>query len=272
MEKDLLEVAPSVEVLISTMNQKDLSIVDTMNINGDCVAINQCNVQSSQVLNDFHRTIKFLSFKEKGLSRSRNCALEAATSDICIIADDDEIFVDNYKDIVQKQFSDNPNFDILVFQVIGIDKHFKSYPTEEKRLGYISSMKVSSVQIAFKRQSIMNAKIKFNEQFGAGSIYQVGEENIFLFEALRKGMKIKYIPVKIADLYMGDSTWFKGYNSEYFIWKGAAFTAMSKSFSVLLILQFALRKYKLYRNNIGILDAIKYLFVGRKKYMVKGSG
>jgi hypothetical protein len=57
----------------------------------------------------------------------------------------------------------------------------------------------------------------------------------------KKGLKLKYLPNKKADIHLGNSTWFNGYNSDYFIAKGAAFTAMTKLFSIFFILQFALK-------------------------------
>ena len=131
-------------------------------------------------------------------------------------------------------------------------------------------MKVSSVEIAFKSQSIKDTGVRFNEIFGAGAKYFAGEENIFLYDCLKEGLSIQYVPIKIADLHIGESSWFKGFDKEYFIAKGAIFTAMSKSFSIPLIMQFALRKYKLYKDENTIYLVIKYMLEGRKKFLNEG--
>ena len=107
----------------------------------------------------------------------------------------------------------------------------------------------------------------FNELLGAGAKYSMGEENDFLFKCLKKGLKIKYIPIKIADLYIGESSWFNGYNDKYFIDRGASFTSMSKRFSNILIVQFAIRKRKLYKDKMSVIKAIKLMLCGKKDYL-----
>ena len=52
------------------------------------------------------------------------------------------------------------------------------------------------------------------------------EENALLFQCLRKKLKVYYIPKVIADLHIGESTWFTERNEQYFMGKGAAFAAM----------------------------------------------
>lgn len=255
------------QVLISTMNQKNYKLLEKMNINSEAIVINQCekNQKNKIKLNQFD--IAWVDTDERGLSKSRNMAIDTSNSDICLLADDDLIYVDNYKDIISEQFKLYPEADIITFQVEGIEKKFKNYHSKSRKLNYITSMKVSSVEIAFKSETLKTEGIRFNETFGSGAKYFMGEENIFLYDSLKKGLRLQYVPIKIADLHTEDSTWFTGYDKEYFIAKGAVFTAMSRSFSMLLIVQFALRKYKLYKEKNTVYTVIKYMLEGRKKYL-----
>ena len=220
----------------------------------------------SKEKNDDYEVI-WIDSDERGLSKSRNLAIKNSKADICLIADDDMIYANQYKNIILEQFNLHTNYDILVFQIEGINKKFKKYNKKSKDINFINSMKISSVEIAFRRKKIVENNIEFNELFGAGAKYYCGEENIFLYDAIRKKMKIKYIPIKIADIYLGDSTWFEGYNNRYFITKGAAFTAMSKLFSIPLILQFAFRKRKLYKERISTFKVISLMLYGKKEYL-----
>lgn len=136
----------------------------------------------------------------------------------------------------------------------------------EKNINKFSSFKVSSVQMAFRLKKIWEKNIFFNEKFGAGAEYISGEENLFLLECLRKGLKIKYVPVKIADLYIGNSSWFKGYNEKYFKTKGAFSYCSFRKLWWLYILQFALRKYKLYKNELSFFNALKFMSEGMSEY------
>lgn len=255
------------EVLLSTMYQKDDTFLRNMNLETNCLAINQTNTDKEIYHKGYNYRI--ISTYERGLSRSRNMAIDNMEGDICILSDDDVEYVEGYSKIIIDEFEKNPDYDILAFMVEGKDKKFKEYSKKEKRLGYITSLKVSSVEIAFKAESIKKNNIKFNELLGTGSLFYMGEENAFLYACLRKGLRIKYIPKKIADIYVGNSTWFNGFDKEYFVNKGAAFTGMTKRASIFLIIQFAIRHYINYKDSLSFINAFKNMLRGRKVYISK---
>lgn len=127
-------------------------------------------------------------------------------------------------------------------------------------------MRIQSIQITFKRNSIQNGLIKFKEKFGAGIKYFLGEENIFLYECLKEKKKIYYVDEKIGKVNYESSAWFKGFSKEFFCSEGAVFYVISKRFYRILILQYAIRKRKEYKNTIKIKDAIKYMLEGANEY------
>lgn len=257
----------SLQVLISTMYQTDYSLIKKMNIQSDVVVVNQCNKNNFREFRTDNFKIKWINSVERGLSRSRNIAIKYANNDFCLLADDDLEYVKDYESIILEQFQKYPEADVITFKVEGIEKKFKDYHTRSRKLNYLTSMKVASVEIAFRLESIKKAGISFNELFGAGAKYLMGEENIFLFECIKCGLNIIYVPVKIANLHILESTWFKGYDEEYFRSKGAAFTVMSRLFSFLFVIQFAIRKYKLFKKETTRLKALKYMLEGRKQYL-----
>lgn len=266
MEKEL---SVRTQILISTMHQVDTSILDKMNIHADAVVINQCDLENKRNFEYNGYSITWIDTKERGLSRSRNMALKNATAEYCIIADDDEEFLPQSIDRVEKAFSEHQEYSLLRFKICGIQNIFKRYPKNEEKISWIRSMKVSSVELAFKRQEIIESGIEFDVCIGAGTQFLMGEENAFLWECLRKNKKIYYVPEIIANLHLGDSTWYEGFNSRYFIGKGAAFAAMSNRYATLLIIQFALRKYRVYKKNVGLMDAIRFMMQGKEQYLKK---
>ena len=134
-------------------------------------------------------------------------------------------------------------------------------------MGYIRSMKISSVEITFKRQPIIEAGVRFNESFGSGSgMYAMGEENIFLYDCLKRKLKIFYLPIEIGKVNDGNSTWFKGFNEKYFFDLGACFAAMGGYLAWIYILQYAIRKYKIYKNATTFKESIKYMLHGAINY------
>ena len=255
------------QALISTMNQQDYELINEMNIDTNAIVINQGDRKSVDKFNSNNSKITWINSKSRGLSKSRNIALRNATSAVCLLADDDLKYIKGYKDIILEQFKLYPNADIITFQVEGIENKFKDYYNKPRNLNYLTSMKVSSVEIAFKVDSIRKKDICFNELFGSGAKYISGEESLFLIDSLKSGLKLQYVPIKIADLHLGESSWFKGYNKDYFSTKGAVFAAMSEIFSIPLIIQFALRKHKLFSREMTRSQAIKIMLKGRREFL-----
>jgi len=137
-----------------------------------------------------------------GLSKNRNNALRHATADILILADDDIGLHPAYPHLIRKAFKKQPSIDVACFQIRTPDGSpcYKKYPTNERKLTRLNQLKaVSSIEIAFRRQSISQKHIWFDERFGLGATANAGEEFLFLAECLRKGLKIMFFPVYIVE-------------------------------------------------------------------------
>lgn len=256
--------AESVCVLVSTMNQPDnATLQKEMNIGGRYTVINQVTKVNDVPVDINSQSRKFLSFKERGLSRSRNRAVENSTAEICVVADDDMYYVDGYQEIISEAYKKYPDADIIAFHVDNEDKVKQKKVMKEGRIGFIKSMRIASWQITFKRSSLLKKGIIFDEKFGTGTEDYMGEENILLFDCLKSKSKIYYVPTKIATLKKDtESTWFNGYDEKYFIVSGKKFHRMSAWCSYLMAVQFALRKRSRYKGGFGTFKALSYLFQG----------
>lgn len=258
------------QVLLSAMHLDDESYIDSLNITSDCVVINQCdrekdqNIVRKNILG-IEQKVKYIETKDRGLSRSRNMAIYNASEDICIFCDNDVEYVDNYQEIILNAFDTHKDADLIVFYIKRKEKPQPNF-ADERRMDYLSVLKIFSPEIAFRREAVSD--IKFDEKFGAGSNkYIMGEENIFLYDCLKAHKKIYYVPTKIAELREVESTWFSGYDERFFISRGANYAAMTRLFSLLLILQFAVRKTKEYKDEMSIFGALKYMLKGRREYL-----
>ena len=95
----------------------------------------------------------------------------------------------------------------------------------------------------------------------------MGEENIFLFDCLKSGLKIYYEPQVIAKLHMNESTWFSGYNKKYFLDRGAVSRKLYGDITGLfMILAFSVKNYKKYRNDMSVLNGLKYMIFGYREF------
>ena len=81
-----------VEVLMSVMHQTDMSVGYKANVGTDLLIVNQCDHDDydEQVV-DGHLW-RMISTTERGLAKSRNLAIRNAKGDICVLADDDEVY------------------------------------------------------------------------------------------------------------------------------------------------------------------------------------
>lgn len=135
-----------------------------------------------------------------GLSRNRNNSLKNASGDICLISDDDvKLYPDGLQQIIST-FEQNSDLDLATFRYHSTDfpKFYPEYSfnlNEEPKFYYTTSF-----EIAFRRTSIIDGQIKFNELFGLGApVLCAGEENIFILQSLRHGLTSRFYPITIAE-------------------------------------------------------------------------
>lgn len=163
----------------------------------------------------------FFEFKEKGLSKSRNRALDKAQGDIILFADDDVSFVDDLESKIIRAFEQYPDADVITFRVQTPDGlAYKSSYSDTKFTHTRSSIyKVSSVEIAVRSSSVKKHSIRFDENFGLGAQFKSGEEVIFLNDCLDAGLKVIYVPEVIVFHPLESSG--KVLDASYFRSKGA---------------------------------------------------
>ncbi len=249
------------QVLLSVMNINDWQAQKKLaNISSGMVMINQVTDLNTSLINYKRKDIVVESFRERGLSVSRNRAIRLSDAHICVIADGDVTYEDDYERTITDAFDKFIDADIIIFSIQRIDGTMMR--VRPGRVGILHSMKVNSKLIAFRRESITGNGIAFDVRFGAGTDFYMGEENIFLSDCRRKGLKIISHPVQIAHLRPHVSTWPRERNEKYFYNKGRMFHRISPIFAYVLCLQFALRKSGKRNESIGIPNALRAIFKG----------
>ena len=260
----------SIDVLISTMNlftnKQYNDLLKNMNIKNNSVVINQCP-GSDKLLNlSNDKNNRIYSYSNKGLSISRNNAISKSKADICILADDDLRYNENYQQIVLNAYEKYPEADLIAFYVSSDNPNNVKPKLSFGKVGLLKSFKIQSVQLTFRRDKIQEKNIKFDELFGAGTELYMGEENIFIFDCIKSGLHLYSYPVEFAKLNNRESSWFKGYDEKYFQVKSACFYRMSKFFWLFLCIQFIVRKYKIYKKDISSFKALKNMVIGKNNY------
>ncbi|MCQ2576991.1 MAG: LicD family protein [Treponema sp.] len=266
------------EIEISTMHKSQEQCVEMllrMNIHCDCMIINQCDKDDyeEQYLKKNDGTlqrVRIFYTTTRGLSNSRNIALENCCADILGVADDDLEYYDNFHKTIIEGWEENTKADVLIFNM---DSFNKVYPDHGFKCGYFNVFGFCSVLVTFRTASLRKARyrdgrsLRFNPLFGTGSKYvKSGEENIFLSDCYHAGLSIYYTPRKILKRPESESSWFHGYTQDFLEDRGAIFYAMSRNLYLFLILQFAVRKYKDFPD-ISFWKRLKYMDDGKNNFL-----
>lgn len=257
-----------VEVLVSTMHQKNHDFLNEMNISTDAVIVNQTDCEKYEDITFKGNSIKIFSNTERGIAKSRNKALTNSTADISILADDDMQFSDDYKKTAITAFQKYDS-DIIIFNFIDDNNKLTRTNKTVKKINIFNYMNYGAARIAFRNGSIKENNIFFKETFNAAPLPTCGEDTLFLRDALKKKLKIIAVPEALAELKNDrNSTWFKGYTKEYFFDKGVilgiAHPALAIPFALFLVLKHkeysesGFNRFKVFNEILsGILFTIK---------------
>lgn len=133
----------------------------------------------------------------RGLSRNRNNALQHATGDVVVIADDDCRYTPEAINCIRKAYLQHTAADAVCFMAASYDgAPFKHYPAETFsyavacRQGYYPT----SFELTFRRESLERDGLSFDEHFGLGAELPAGEEEVFLADAEREGWTVIFVP------------------------------------------------------------------------------
>lgn len=238
----------SLQVLISTMNQKDYSLLEKMNIQTDAIVINQCdNYSVSEFLYRDH-LVRWICCAERGVGLSRNTALMRADADILLFADDDVVFVDGYEKFVIEEFNRNRNTSLIVFNIKCLnDGRYEKETNKTHRIHFYSSLSYGAYRFAVKKDQIFHNRIYFSELFGGGTRYSAGEDNIFLNDCLKHRLICKASNVNIGTVTHNDSTWFEGFNEKYFVDLGHLMYSIFKNNAMLLSTVMLFKNRNIYK-------------------------
>jgi glycosyltransferase involved in cell wall biosynthesis len=142
---------------------------------------------------------KLIELKNKGVAKSRNAALDRASGEFLLFGDDDMRFIEAGIESALDYFRANPDCAIILTQAIDEDGELrKNYASEETPLKLTNSARAATYEMLVRVDALRDKKIRFDEEFGAGAANYLGDEYIFIADALRAGLKGVHLPVKLA--------------------------------------------------------------------------
>lgn len=255
-----------IEVIVSTMHQKSIDFYKKLNLETDCLIINQTDHHGYEEIYDGKKRIRMISTDTRTSGVSRNLGLNNSQADIIIMADDDEVFETGYKNMVEEEFKTHPGVDFFVFKTLIIKNGNETVKVKkEEDISLFNSLKYGTIHFVFKRESIAKKNMSFSTYFGAGSPHGGGEDSLFIADAHRKGLRVRTSTKLLAKIYNDESTWFEGFNEKFFYNKGKLSRALFPRFYRLYIEQYLLR-HKEYFEKIPKKEAKTLMLKGAKEF------
>ena len=270
MRKNLSNIGDKVklEVLVTTMHQKDISKYSEMNLQTDAVIANQadgCRFEETEI--DGKR-LRFVTTDTRGASVNRNIAITFSTADIIVFADDDQQFVDGYEELIVNEFKNNPSVDAIKFYCESTNKErpmsFQK-PSSFCKANKRNLMSAGVHGFAIKREFLIKNNILFDVSMGPGREIYCGEDSVFLNDILKNKANVCLAPILISYINQGDSSWFKGYDEQFFISCGYIYKKIYGLLAPLIIFRRAIKTSKRKNCTTSIKCMVKLMLKGYKK-------
>ena len=154
---------------------------------------------TSESLPSADPAVKRVELQSKGVAKSRNAVIDNTTTEYLLFGDDDIEFKEESISSAIAYLESNPDISILLLQAVDETGTLrKPYPKQAHALKLTNSAKAATYEMIVRVSDIKKASIKFDENFGAGAQNYLGDEYIFIADALRAGLKGYFLPIVIA--------------------------------------------------------------------------
>lgn len=192
-----------VEILLSTMNRVDLDFLEPMFpfshfSDFNILIINQ-TTQGNELVSPYE-SIRVVNAYERGLSRSRNLAVQHASKKVGLIADDDLVFLEGFDEKVANGFNHFAKAAAVKFITVTFDGvPFRKYPkVPVEVLSDLQRLNSTSWEIALNIEQVRKSGVPFNTNFGLGSTFPLGEEPVLLHALYKAGYGVSHYPETIV--------------------------------------------------------------------------
>ena len=162
------------------------SLEEQTNKSFELIIISQGNHKEVEaLLSKYSFKYNHINIDKKGLSYARNIGLKQVKGEYLILSDDDAWYPKYSIDMVINKFL-KESCDVACFKIYDpiVGKEYKNYSNHKNNISIIDILRKSSIEICFNLKQIKLEEIYFNEEFGLGSKYIRGEENLVLINIL----------------------------------------------------------------------------------------
>lgn len=219
----------------------------------DIIIVNQTS--PDKILTSHNDSIKVINSFEKGLSKSRNLALMNASSDWCLIADDDVVYLENLENSINEGIEKFNNSGVIIFKSLECGNVLRRrFPKNSKqKLTAFERFDVASFEMLLNRTT--DFKVFFNENFGLGSeVFLFGEEALVMYDYCERGADVSFYKQPIVFHSKESTGTIYDHPLRYFTKGGILKYMYPKSFKSWIFVQLF---FDIKQNKISVIDIIK---------------
>ena len=200
---------------------------------------------------------RVIELENLGVAKSRNAALKNAQGKYLIFADDDIVFDENGINQLVHYFDAHPECAIIMAQTSDDTGALrKSYQSRAQKLTRLNSAKAATYEMMVRVDAIRAADVQFDENFGAGVENYLGDEYIFISDALKKGLQGMFLPIRVA-IHPKESSGSAWGSEKDLKARAAVFTRV---FGISAPIFRALFLFKSRKGKVGIIKALQFIF------------
>jgi glycosyltransferase involved in cell wall biosynthesis len=135
----------------------------------------------------------------RGAARNRNAALKAAQTELLLFSDDDLSVDPSAIEQLIQRFLAMPDMDFICARLSDESgKPRKRYSDNGTRARWFNCGKVGTPELAVRPSRMRAKNVWFDVSFGAGTDTFLGDEYIFLCDALRAGLRGVHVDLTLA--------------------------------------------------------------------------
>ena len=130
---------------------------------------------------------------------------------------------------------------------------------------WYNSGRYPAYSIAVRRERLLAKNVWYSLLFGGGAKYSNGEDSLFIWECLKKGLKAYALPILIGKEEPRPSTWFNGYNEKFFFDRGVLYSHLYGVCNRIMGIRFLLAHKEELCKEIPLKKAYKIMVRGMKE-------
>ncbi|WP_413498572.1 glycosyltransferase [Buttiauxella gaviniae] len=238
------------DILLSTYGDRILKIyrlVDSIDFENFNLII--CHQYIDEPTNETRRFINklclipqvsYFSMANMGVTTSRNFLIRKSVGEYIVFCDDDIVYIKGaLLKIIKAMRAECIDIATGITMISQNDK-LKPYPEKKHKHNLKSIMRVGTVEIICRRESILESGL-FPEDMGAGTKFPICDEPVFLANSIKKGANVVFIPEPIS-IHPALSSGFQTF-PHFTMSRGLCFKRVFGWYGFFLIIPFAVRMY-----------------------------